>query len=291
MMQNKLQKNLSRAILACMLIVLMAAQFVLTAKAVTLYESDGIYHEEGFIFIGESHSGVASHAVGMKADETENVLHMGENLDVYYEFQWDSSHGVTNTGLPNTFTMKGNLFFIFEGINPGVDDRLQTSQQYIYSDGNGKMGRGVEKIHEIIDANPNIAHWNIISIHGAVSAAKGSKEVADYYVDSYRNWIEHEFPEADCYFLSVATMTKYYKGTRDKKVFNNTLKSAFPERFWDYTDFYSERYAQGRMVDTLHWDDDTYMDLVSDAILKAAQKRQEALGLQETGIDQPMTGH
>lgn len=85
-------------------------------------------------------------------------------------------------------------------------------------------------------------------------------------------------------FLSVATMTKYYKGTSDKKVFNNTLKSAFPDRFRDYTDFYSERYAQGRMVNTIHRDDDTYMDLMSDALLKAVQKRQEALGLQDGGI-------
>lgn len=95
MMQNRLRKSLSKIILACMLVVLTAAQSALTAKAVTLFESDGIYHEEGFIFIGESHSGMASHAVAMKADEVGNVFHLGDNLDVYYEQQWDSSYGVT----------------------------------------------------------------------------------------------------------------------------------------------------------------------------------------------------
>ena len=56
--------------------------------------------------------------------------------------------------------MKGNLFFVFEGNNGGVDDVRQTSQQYIYSDGKGKQGRGVKKIHEIINTNPTIAVEN-----------------------------------------------------------------------------------------------------------------------------------
>lgn len=56
--------------------------------------------------------------------------------------------------------MKGNLFFVFEGNNGGVDDVRQTSQQYIYSDGKGKQGRGVQKIHEIINTNPTIAVEN-----------------------------------------------------------------------------------------------------------------------------------
>lgn len=27
-----------------------------TASALTIYKSDGVYHEEGYIFVGESHS-------------------------------------------------------------------------------------------------------------------------------------------------------------------------------------------------------------------------------------------
>lgn len=281
-----LKKGIQKIIAACMLILLVTAQAVLPANAVTVYESDGIYHEEGYIFIGESHSVIAANAVGGKAREVGNVFHLGDNLDVTYEHRWDSSRGITSNGDPNTFTMKGNLFFVFEGNNPGVDDVTQISQKYIYSDGNGNMGRGVEKIHEIINANPNIAHWNIISFHGAVSASKGSREIANYYVKSYQNWISHEFPEADCYFMSVATMTKYYKATSDKKVFNNTIRAAFPDAFLDFTDFYAERSASGRMIDTIHWDDDTYMDLISEVIRTVEQRHLEAQTVPEAGAEQ-----
>ena len=277
------QKMMQRTVLAYLLILLVIGQAVLPVNAMTVYESDGVYHEEGYIFIGESHSVLAAHAVGMKADEVGNVFHLGDNMDISYVHRWDSSREVTKDGSSNTFTMRGNLFFVFEGNNAGVDDVLQTSKEYIYSDGNGKRGRGVEKIHEIIDSNPNIAHWNIISLHGAVSAAKGSKEIANYYVNSYRNWMTYEFPDADCYFLSVATMTKYYKATSDKKVFNNTVRAAFPDAFLDYTDFYAARSPQ-RMIDTIHWDHDTYMDLIADVIRKTGQKRQEPDETQVTEV-------
>lgn len=135
------------------------------------------------------------------------------------------------------------------------------------------MGRGVQKIHDIINTNPNVAHWNIISMHGAVSASKGTKAISDYYVNSYRNWITYEFPEADCWFLSVATMTKYYRGTKDKKIFNNTIAAAFPDKFLDYTEFYASRNRENRMIDTIHWDEETYIDLISDVIQKVKQSR------------------
>ncbi len=112
-------------------------------------------------------------------------------------------------------------------------------------------------------------------MHGAVSASKGTKAISDYYVNSYRNWTTYEFPEADCWFLSVATMTKYYRGTKDKNVFNNTIAAAFPDRFLDYTDFYASR-SPHRMIDTIHWDEETYIDLIADVIQKVRQKRQGA---------------
>lgn len=274
-----LKKKTQKIVLACMMILLVIGQMILPVNAMTVYESDGVYHEEGYIIIGESHSVLAAHAVGMKANDVGNVFHLGNSEDISYVHIWDDSREVTKDGSSNTFTMRGNLFFVFEGNNAGVDDVLQTSKEYIYSDGNGKRGRGVEKIHEIIDTNPNIAHWNIISIHGGVAASKGSKEIADYYVYSYRNWVTYEFPEADCYFLSVATMTKYYRPTRDKKVFNDTLRAAFPDAFLDYTDFYAARSPQ-RMIDTIHWDHDTYAELILDVIENVAARRQEKTGTQ-----------
>lgn len=256
-----------KTIIASIAFFIMLLQPAMSVNALTVYESDGIYHEEGYIVVGESHSVLAAHAVGMKPET------LGEGIS--YVYQWDWSRESTESGGANTFTMKGNLFFVFEG-NAATDASLQTSRKYIYSDGMGGRGRAVEKIHEIINMNPNIAHWNIISIHGAVSAKEGTREIADYYVRSYRNWMAYEFPQADCYFVSIATMTRYYKATSDKKVFNNTLAAAFPDRFLDYTDFYASRSPQ-RMIDTIHWDDDTYIDLVLDIIGKIAQKKQAVL--------------
>ena len=270
-----MSKKGGKAILLVWLLVLTIVVQPISANAMTVFESDGIYHEEGYIVIGESHCALAAHGVGMKAESIGNVFHLGENNDIYYEHRWDSSREVTKQGDPNTFTMKGNLFFVFEGNNGGVDDVIQTSQKYIYSDGKGNRGRGVQKIHEIMDTNPNIAHWNIISFHGAVSASKGSKTIADYYVNSYRHWMNYEFPKAECYFLSVSTMTKYYKSTPDKNVFNNTIKAAFPDRFLDYTDFYKARVSK-RMIDTIHFDHETYVDLITDIITKIIQMQKTA---------------
>lgn len=242
----------------------------LPVHAMTVYESDGIVHEEGYIIIGESHAINTARVIGDRAEAAGNTFQWG-GTDISYEFQWDGSIEVTPEGLPNTFRMKGNLFVVFEGISQKTDAKTQCSYEYIYSDGKGTQGRGVQKIHEIIDGNPNILHWNIISMCGASSAGKG-KAVADMCAASYRNWIAYEFPEADCYFLSIATNKKYYRHLQDRDVYNRTLAAAFPEEFLDYSDFYAERYPE-RLVDTIHWDDETYVDLIEDVLWKIEERR------------------
>lgn len=269
-----MRKNgMKKLIIFCIAVLMVFVEAVMPVNAMTVFESDGIYHDEGYIFIGESHSCLASRAVSDEAFAVGNVFHWGENNDVSYRQIWDAGRAVTQKGEPNTFAMKGNLFFIFEGIDEGIDDKIQVSREYIYSDGMGKQGRAVEKIHEIINTNPNIAHWNIISMHGAVSASQGTKEIADYYVRSYRNWIDYEFPEADCYFLSIATMTKFYRPIKDKKIFNNTIAAAFPDNFLDYTDFYTPR-SPARMIDTIHWDNATYVELIESIVRTVKQRRE-----------------
>ncbi|MDE7323304.1 MAG: hypothetical protein K2N73_11410 [Lachnospiraceae bacterium] len=115
---------------AIMAFVIMAVAFmepVMTVNAITVYESDGVFHEEGYIFVGESHCALASGAVP-KRD-------IGN--DISYTWIWDASRGSEQ----NVFTMKGNLFFVFEG-NGQNDGTIQTSSNYIYSDGKGSQGRG-----------------------------------------------------------------------------------------------------------------------------------------------------
>ncbi len=93
----------------------------------------------------------------------------------------------------------------------------------------------VEKIHEIMDTNPNIAHWSIISFHGANVVLEDSLTVGNFYVNFYRNWLNHEFLEPDYYFMSIGTMKKYYCGVKHKDAINNALATAFPDRFLDFT--------------------------------------------------------
>ncbi|MDE7274394.1 MAG: hypothetical protein K2N95_15310 [Lachnospiraceae bacterium] len=125
------------------------------AKAVTFYESDGASYEEGYIFVGESHMGITSTHI---LDDTDHSG-MIPGLDgVLFNLEWEG-------GLYGSYRMKGNLFFVFGGTNAQNEEATQTSKDYIYSDGKGQRGLAVTKIHEIMDKNPNIAHWNIISYH------------------------------------------------------------------------------------------------------------------------------
>lgn len=247
----------------------------LSVRAATVYVSDGKPYEEGYIFIGESHMHVASFA--MQEDVFGNI----PGLDgVRYTIHADSSIVSNEHGGPGTFTMSGNLFFVYEGTDRTEELQKQIGKEYIYSNGAGKQGGAVQKIHTIMDTNPNIAHWNIISFHGANSALKGTQQIADYYVASYRNWINYEFPDADVYLLPQSTMTKNFrlfcKG--DKDALNRTLAAAFPDNYVDLMPFFWEHYPQGLMdvdqkVDMVHWSSQTYYEMVCMIIKQIQEKR------------------
>lgn len=269
-------KGLWKVIGEIMAIIMMLTAAVgspmLTAEAMTIYESDGCSHAEGYIFIGECHSHLASLAMAEKVQEDGTVPGL---WDVAYFFRQDWSLSEGDNGEANTMYMKGNLFFVYESVWRLDESKIQTSKEYIYSDGMGNRGRGVERIHEVIDKNPNISHWNIIAYQGAVAVAQNGPEVGGYYADSYRNWIQYEFPEADIYFLSMSTMTKNYRGLRNKDAINNALSKAFPDKYLDYTDFFSERFPDGMLTptDTLHWNYQTYQELVVDIIQRIQRNR------------------
>lgn len=236
------------------------------ANAGTVYLSDLVEHEEGYIIIGESHIVLTSDAYSRATDQNNMV--MGLN-DVHYQYLIDSSIYLDDNGNSNTFNMQGNLFFVFEG-NASKDAETQKSNTYIFSDGLGNRGVGVKKIHEIMDTNPNIKHWNIISYHGAV-AALGGAEAAGYYIDSYKNWMSYEFPTASIYFVSHSTMTKFYKQNRSSYLFDEEIKKAFPSQYFDMTQFYNIRYPQQMYdpkmnPDTIHWSHATYVELFNYVI-------------------------
>lgn len=275
MRKTELKKILAYVMCSMMVIIAAFYEGGVTADAATVYLSDGMPHDEGYIFIGESHMHVAAFA--MKEDAMGNI----PGLDgIHYTVKADSSIISNDAGGPGTFTMMGNLFFVFEGTGVTSELQKQISKEYIYSDGAGKRGGAVEKIHTIMETNPNIAHWNIISFHGSNSALHGGQAVADYYVASYQNWISYEFPEADCYFLPQSTMTKCFKifGRGDKEALNRSLEKAFPDRYIDLMPFFWERYPSGLMdpdqkSDLVHWSSETYYEMVSMIIKQIQEKR------------------
>ncbi len=260
--------------LFCMLVCLP----VFYTNAVCFYESDEVYHAEGYIFVGESHVYLSA-ALMNSVTDAEGYIE-GLN-DVRYFYKNDKSVSQDQYGNPNTMYMKGNLFFVYEGLNIPKERTTQLDRSYIYSDGKGNRGRAAEKVHEIMNCNPNIAHWNIISFQGALEARTRSSKSSSYYVESYRNWMDYEFPEADCYFLSIPTMTGWYDRIKDANAINNALQQAFPEQYLDYTAFLKERYPQGMKdptlaTDNIHWNDNTYIALIAD-VLKTVQRSQETV--------------
>ena len=268
-------KKLVKWICGILSIVLVFEVSAIGVSAKTVYLSDNTFHEEGYIFVGESHAILASAEVNRVINEEKIKL----VDDLNFHLLLDESLEVNEMKEPNTFTMQGNLFFVFEG-NSDMDFQKQIKREYIYSDGKGNCGDAVKKIHEIIELNTNIEHWNIITWHGA-NACRGGKVNADYYVASYRNWMDYEFPEADIYILSQSTMTKAYRGCRKQAdIFNATLKKAFPNNYLDYTDYFNEKYPHEMYdpklrSDLIHWNLKTYVELFQDVMLVALERRSE----------------
>lgn len=217
-MGDKMRK-LFAVVLSSMLMLVSLIAPVISADAATIYENDGGAYGEGYIFPGESHAFIMAKAMGSFTDHEGNVIDME---GVRYHYRADDSASEGQLGTPNTFTMSGNLFFVFESWGVDAENKTQVDKSYIYSDGNGKMGRGVEKIHAIMEANLNILHWNIIAWHGASAIAN-----------------------ADCYFLFMPTITKCCRGGRSRNDINDALAAAYPEQYLDYKDFFCARYPQG----------------------------------------------
>lgn len=250
----------------------------LTSYAMAQVVSDGMIHEEGYIVIGSSHAVLAGYGMADVTDENHKVIGLD---DVYYsktpitEVAWSGN----GKYMECDYEMSGNLFFVCEGLFIDADNH-QATKEYIYSDGKGNCGEGVQAVHKVIEANPNIKHWNIISYQGCAQAAMGSQQIADYYVESYKNWISYEFPEADCYFLSHPLISKMYRGKRNLDLLDRTLAQAFPEQYMDYTEYYKERYPSGMIdpsekSDSVHWNSDTYVGLITDVIKRIQANRSQ----------------
>ena len=268
-MRTKLQCGIAIVLILSMLPVL-------TSHAYAQYASDGMIHEEGYIFIGSSHAVLAGYDMLTVIDAANKVIGLD---DVYYAKNPLNEAARTGIGKPmeKDFEMLGNLFFVGDGLYVNLKSS-QVKKEYIYSDGKGNCGEGVQGAHKIIETNPNIKHWNIISMQGFYQASLGRQDIADYYVASYKNWISYEFPEADCYFLSHPLISKEYRGKRNLDLLDKALAQAFPGQYMDYMDYFRARYPSGmrdpsEKSDAVHWSTDTYVGLITDVIKKIQANR------------------
>ena len=147
----------------------------LTGYASAQVVSDGMLHEEGYIVIGSSHAVLAGYDMVDITDENHKVIGLD---DVYYSKVPLTEAAWTGIGaMECDFEMSGNLFFVGEGLWIDANNH-QATKEYIYSDGKGNCGEGVAAVHKVIEANPNIKHWNIISYQGCAQAALGSQQIA-----------------------------------------------------------------------------------------------------------------
>lgn len=285
-------RHISKMILTFVLIFSFAFQFVIQSEASTVYISNGAVYEEGYIIIGESH--VVNTCIAFQKHTDDNNHVKGLN-SIDFCLTINDSLGIDDVGNDDTFIMTGNLFFVFEG-NKVEEGLTQIDKEYIYSDGAGNQGIAVKKIHEIINTNSNIKHWNIISYQGAVSALDGS-EGARYYIDSYKNWITKEFPNSSVYFVSHSTLTKFYKQNRDAYKFDTAIRDAFPENYIDMTDFYKSIYPQKMLnpdqnPDNIHWSFEAYIEIFSEVInrIQMNSNKKELFQTQEISVQKIVSG-
>ncbi len=131
--KRRMYSRIKRIFVTCLLLCLLCpAQ---TVCAMTIYESDGMAYEEGYIIVGESHIGIASTHM---LDDTDNSGRIPRLDDVMYHLDW---YG----GLHGTYNMKENLFFVFGSMDGKNEEAVQTSKDYIYSDGKGQHGVAVTR--------------------------------------------------------------------------------------------------------------------------------------------------
>lgn len=258
-----------RVVIALLLISLIIG-FVpnVDVVAATTYKSDKVDYPEGYIVVGESHAFYATFAANDLRTKKTNRLKGFESI-------------IFDVTLSSNFVMSGNLFFVFEG-STAEEIGTQASKEYIYSDGEGVSGNAVKKIHSIIDNNPNIKHWNIISWHGEVNCTKDAT-ILDYYAKSYKNWIDYEFPDADVYVVSQPIDAPYYKNYKSSvAAFNNKMQQTLSGNYIDLADTYAENCDTS--IDPLHFSKAGYQDILVDLFTKVRQHRVSKYDPKEVGF-------
>lgn len=157
--------------------------------------------------------------------------------------------------------VKENLFFVHTYLDPvmGTYDWF--------------ANEGPVRIRQVIDENPSINKWSIISIHGTSMVIVPG--VTELYIATYNQWIEDTFKDCEIYIVSIPPLDEEEwvvrhpdfpeRHNKEVKEFNEIIKSNFPERYFDYYDWFIEN---GEFQDEIHYIGETYRNMFDEVIAK-----------------------
>lgn len=153
-----------------------------------------------------------------------------------------------------------NLFLVHTGLEPAMGMIEWLS------------GDGSDRIEEIIAEHTEISQWNIISMHGTSMVTM--PDIKEQYVSHYQNWIEDRFQDCHVYIVSVPPLDEEEwvvrhpdmpsRSNQDIILFNAYIKDAFPERYFDYYDWFLER--SDAFLDEIHYTGETYCEMFDEII-------------------------
>lgn len=194
-------------------------------------ETEVCMEEQGYIIIGESHI-VVTDGMG-------------------YSVQKSRVEGIE---------LNRNLFLVHTGLDPAMGTIEWLS------------GDGSDRIEEIITEHTEISQWNIISMHGTSMVTMPN--IREQYVSHYQNWINERFRDCHVYIVSVPPLDEEEwvvrhpdmppRSNQDIVSFNAYIKDAFPDRYFDYYDWFLER--SDAFQDEIHYTGETYCEMFDEII-------------------------
>lgn len=160
-----------------------------------------------------------------------------------------------------------NLFLVHTGLDPAMG-----TIEWLAGDGS-------DRIEDIMEEHTEISKWNIISMHGTSMVTM--PDIKEQYVSHYQNWIDERFQNCQVYIVSVPPLDEEEwvvqhpdmpsRSNQDIVSFNAYIKEAFPERYFDYYDWFLER--SDAFLDEIHYTGETYCEMF-DEIIREIQKRE-----------------
>ncbi len=197
-----------------------------------------VTHEEqvGYIIIGDSHAVVAD----------------GQG----YAIQGSMVEGVI---------YNQNLFIVHTGLDP-----VMGTLEWLQKD-------GTNRIREIMEEHTEITDWNIISIHGTSMVTM--PDIENSYIENYEMWITETFCNSNVYIVSVPPLDEEEwvvkhpdflpRYNQDIIEFNEKIKEAFPDQYFDYYDWFLEH---NEFQDEIHYTGETYRMMFDEIIQKIQNK-------------------